>query len=62
MNFKTYAILGVVKSMSMKKNGVNTQLVFTLIQKKKKKFHVTIISKASFLMYINVVIKMCSLT
>jgi len=57
MNFKTYAILGVVKSMSMKKNGVNTQLVFTLIQKK-----VTIISKASFLMYINVVIKMCSLT
>ena len=44
MNFKTYAILGVVKSMSMKKNGVNTQLVFTLIQKKK----VTIISKDSF--------------
>ena len=59
MNFKTYAILGVVKSMSMKKNGVNTQLVFTLIQKKKKN---TIISKASFLMYIaNLVIKMCSL-
>ena len=58
MNFKTYAILGVVKSMSMKKNGVNTQLVFTLIQKKKY----TIISKASFLMYIaNLVIKMCSL-
>ena len=35
MNFKTYAILGVVKSMSMKKDSVNTQLVFTLIKKKK---------------------------
>lgn len=59
MNFKTYAILGVVKSMSMKKNGVNTQLVFTLIQKKKSYYH---IQRLFFLMYINLVVKMCSLT
>ena len=58
MNFKTYAILGVVKSMSMKKNGVNTQLVFTLIQKKS---YYPI--QSLFFMYItNLVIKMYSLT